>query len=407
MIKEILARVLEHRYIWRTAGFTELSELYISNLLRVFALSILVVFVPFYMYQNGYPAFSIFTMYGLVFVARAISDIAAAFAVARFGPKHILIVSCFLQILSAGLFLTIPAHHWPVAVLSIPWGVAVSSYFIAYHVAFSKVKHTEHAGKELGTMQVMEKLGGVAGPIVGGVVGTVLGAHYIFLLATIILVASLWPLFQTSEPVRTKQILRYSNLPLQKIKYDLESYVALGVENVICINVWPFYVALFALSGGVYAKLGAVTASAVLVSIFAAYFAGRLIDSHKGYRLLRISAVLNAILYIFRPLANGIWPVLGINLVNESITTGYRIPYIKGMYVAADDLPGYRICYISTMECTASIAKGTLFFLLALLATLFPVRSVLVFGFGVAALGSLLIMLERFKGLRQRSTIKS
>lgn len=406
MIKELLAQALERRFVWRTIGFTELSELYVSSMMRVFALSILTVFVPFYLYQHGYSPAVIFAMYGIIFVARAVWDILAGYMVARFGPKHTLIASCIMQIISAGLFLSVPTYHWSIFVLGLPWGAAISLYFVAYHTALSKVKHTKHAGKELGIMQIMEKIGGVAGPIVGGVAGTLFGAQYIFLIATAILLASLWPLFQTSEPVRTKQVLNFSKLPLKKISHDLSSYVALGIENSLCINVWAFYVALFALSGTIYAQLGALSAIAALVSISAAYAVGRFIDTHNARGLLRGAAVINALLYALRPFATSFGSVMAINIANESVTTAYRSPYLKGMYAASDDLPGFRIVYISSMECIASIAKGTVFFLLAIMAMAMPLKNVMVIAFVIAGVASLLVMTENYKVLSSRSNIK-
>lgn len=402
MIKEILAAALERRFFWRNFGFTELSELYLSNLMRVFALSILMVFVPFFMYQHGYTITSIFVMYGIIFATRAVWDILSGFMVAQIGPKHTMILSCILQIISASLFLTIPSYHWSLFILGIPWGMAISLYFIAYHVAFSKVKHTNHAGKELGIMQIMEKLGGVAGPIVGGVAGTFIGSQYIFLIAAFILLASLWPLFQTSEPVRTKQVLHYTKLPLDSVKYDLTSYVALGIENSLCINTWALFVALFVLENGVYAKLGALSAAGVLVSIIAAYFIGKAVDTPIARSLLRTAAVLNGLIYLVRPFTATVWGVLGVNIANESITPGYRLPYIKGMYAAADDHPGLRIVYLSSMECLASIAKATAFTMLAICSLLVSVKGVLLVGFGVAGVASFFIMSERFRALRPK-----
>ena len=402
MLKQLLAAALERRFFWRNFGFTELSELYLSSLMRVFALSILMVFVPFFLFQNNYSLAAIFAMIGLVFVNRSIWDILAGFVVARFGPKHTLIASCILQITSAGLFLTVPAYHWPVWLLAMPWGAAISLNFVAYHVAFSKVKHTKHAGKELSIVQVMEKLGGVAGPLVGGVAGTFMGAQYIFLAAGVVLLASLWPLFQTSEPVRTKQVLNFKDFPAHKIRRDVLSYSALGIENSFCINTWPLYVALFALSGSVYAKLGILAATATLISIGATYIIGRMVDNGSARRVLSFSSIVNALLYVFRPFANSFWPVMAINTVNESITPGYRIPYTKGMYAAADDYPGFRIVYISAMECSASIAKATAFFMLAILATAFSSRHVLITAFAIAGVASLFIMTERFRALNKK-----
>jgi MFS family permease len=400
MIRKLAYRLLEPRHFWRTIGADELIELYISNMLRSLSISLLMVFVPFYLYQHGYSVPAIFCVYGSFFATKIVCDILAGFMVARVGPKHTMILSCCLQIASAALFLSVPNSHWPVWVLGIPWGASASFFFIAYHVAFSKIKHNAHSGKEIGYMTIMERIGTVIGPITGGLVGTLFGSHFIFLVATGALFASLWPLFQSSEPVTAHQKLNFRDFPLHKVKRDLVAYVGVGVENTLCINLWPLYVSLFALTGGVYAKLGALSSAAVVASIGSAYFVGRLIDAKNARLVLRIAASLNAAIYFVRPFVSSLVPAFVVNVANETVTTGYRMPFFKGVYAAADDLPGFRIVYIVSLEALSSIAKCTAWFMLALGAQVMSIRSILVVGFVLAAAASLAIMSEQFKALK-------
>lgn len=396
MIKKTIENILRRSHFWRDVGFNELSELYVSNMLRSVALSVFMVFVPFYLYQQHYPPAAILTMFGLFFVTRTICDLGAGYYVARYGPKHTMIASCVLQIISAALLLSVPNHHWHILLLALPWGASASFFFIAYHVEFSKIKHSSKAGSELGHMQTYEKVGYFIGPFVGGVVGSVLGPRYIFMVATLLLFGSLIPLFQSAEPVKLRQKLRFKDLPVDKIKRDLFANACLGVENSLCINAWAFFVSVFVLTGAIYAQLGSLTAFAVLVSIISAKLVGRISDTAYARTFLRVSAVSNALTYALRPFAASITGVFAINTVNEAVTAGYRMPFMKGIYTAADDLPGLRIVYIASMESIDSLAKATAWFFLALLATTFDLRTVLYVSFAIAGLASLGIMSERF-----------
>lgn len=397
MLKAIIRKMLKKNHFWRDVGFDELSELYISTMLRWTALTIFMVFVPFYLYQNEYTPAAICAVFGCFFLARIVSDIMAAYTVARFGPKHTMIISCILQIISAAVLLTVPTYHWNPLLIALPWGASASFFFIAYHVELSKIKHTARAGHELGHMQAFEKVGFLVGPIIGGLVGNYFGPQYIFLTATLLLIASLWPLFQTAEPVKTKQQLNFSLLPVAKIKRDLFAYCCLGIENTLCINAWSFYVAVFILSGAVYAQLGTLAAAGVLVGILTAKLIGRLTDTQIARPLMWASALLNSLLYGIRPFVQGLGGVFAVNVVNEVLTTGYKMPFTKGMYAAADDLPGLRIVYISSMEAIASTVKATTWFVLALLATTLSLKVVLLVSFAIAAVASLGITTERFK----------
>ena len=396
MIHKIIHKLLRRHHTWRDVGFDELAELYVSNMLRGIALTTFMIFVPFFLYQEGYSLAAIFLVFGFFFITRVVSDVGAGYMVARVGPKHTMIASCLMQIVSAGLLLSVPEFHWHPIVLALPWGASASLFFIAYHVEFSKIKHTKNAGRELGHMQSYEKIGYMIGPVIGGVVGSVLGPKYIFAVATLLLFASLWPLFRSAEPIKVHQKLDFKGFDVGLIRRDMIANACLGVENTLCINIWSFYVSVFVLTGAVYTQLGLLTAVGVLASILSAQLIGRYTDTNHARSILRVSAVVNTLIYAVRPFVQGIGGVFTTNVLNETVTTGYRMPFMKGIYASADGYPGHRIVYIVALEATDSLAKATVWLFLAILATAITMKAVIFIGFGIAAIASLGVMSERF-----------
>lgn len=405
MIQKVISRILRRKHFWREVGFDELSQLYVSNMLRSFSLSLMVVFIPFYLYQQGYSIPAVFAFFGCWFVARMVGDIAAAHTVARFGPKHSMLVSCFLQIANAALLLLLPSYPVPLWLIALVGGMGASFFFIAFHVEFSKIKHAEHVGKELGSMQIFEKMAAVAGPLVGGLLGMFVGGRWIFVVGCLTLLCSLVPLFCSAEPIKTRQTLRFRKLSLGLITRDLGAGAGVVVENTLCINLWPFYIAVFALSGQIYGQLGLLASIAMLTSIFSAVFFGRYVDTQNARTLLRVSAGFNAFLHLIRPLVSSVWPVFAVGIANEIITTGYRMPFMKGMYAAADDLPGFRIVYIASIELFGDIIKSAIWFLLAMVALQISGFVAFCVGFACAAIASIFIMTERFKALEPRRVL--
>ena len=405
MIKKLLYKILEPRHFWRDVGFSELNELYVSNLLRRLSISVLMIFVPIYLYKEGHGVATIFYMYGIFFVAKLFCDFLAGYTVAYYGPKHTMIIAAVLQVIISALFVTVPGNHWPVELIGVIWGASASFYFIPFHVEFSKIKHKKHSGSEIGYMNVVERVAAALGPAIGGVLAVFFGSPSIFVAGTLLAFISLWPLFQSAEPVKTRQHLDFGTFPLVRAKYDILSYVALSVENTICINLWPFYVGLFVLTSSVYVQLGVMSSVAVLASVYTAHLAGKLLDKHSGVRMLRLSAVINTGIHFARPFIQTIWPAYAVSVANEVITNGYRIPFVKGFYSAADEYPGYRIVYIVTMEAMGSITKGITWFMLALLVMGFGSRNTMNVAFIIAGIASLLITLERFKAIRGESKI--
>ena len=403
MLKRIVHRLLRRRHFWREAGFDELSELYTSMMLRSLALSLAGIFVPIYLLQLGYGLSGVLLFYACMFTARIGWDFVAGRIVARIGPKHSIIIAYGLQIIALLLLILLEHVTLPLPFISLVLGAANSIFFVAFHTDFSKVKHNEHGGKEVSFMNIMERAGATLGPLAGGVVAAVFGAQYTFFIAVLLFIAGLIPLFLTGEPVRTHQQLDYTDLPVHDLKRDFISYGALGVENSICIMIWPVFMTLFIFGGSPYATVGLIISIAVFISIVAARAVGKLIDNYKGRTLLRYGALGNAVLHLVRPWAGSFAGALAVNITNEIVTVAYRIPYTKGMYDSADQLPGHRIVYIVAMEAMGNVAKATAWGLLYLLSTGLPPRPVLYCAFGLASLASCLITMERFAALKPQA----
>lgn len=400
MLKQIFNRFLRPRHYWRDLGFDELSELYSSMMFRSLAQNLVGIFVPIYLYQLNYTVWQILLFYAMEFAVRTISTYPVARLIAKVGPKHTILASYVFQVIGMLMLVSLPNLHWPLLAIAIVWGINGCLYFSAFHVDFSKVKHSNHGGKEVGWMFMMERFGAVLGPLVGGLVGYFAGGQYIFMIAVILLFAGIIPLFITSEPTALNQKLDFRALKLRDIRYSLISHSFFSVENHISMVVWPLFISIYVFKDNPYVQLGSIMALSVLVSLFMARAIGRTIDKQKGRQLLRLGAFLNSALHLFRPLTGGYAGALGINLTNEAITPAYRMPYIKGMYDEADMLTGRRIVYIAVMETASNFSRAMFFMLAGVIAYLAQdSRSIFVAFFAVAAVASLGIMLEKFKAL--------
>lgn len=401
MIRQLFHRLFAHRHFWREVDFSEMSEIYISMMFRSLSVSLTGIFIPLYMYQSGYPFIEILTMFLWYFVFRAfIFDYLAGYMTAKLGPKHTMLYSYGMLMVSTLLFLTLGHYNWPIWLLGALWGGSTSLFTIPFSVDFSKVKNKAHSGKELGYVNVIEKFGGIAGPVVGGVIATFLGGQYIFIVSVVLLILGGITLLRTSEPIRTGQPFSLRDLPYRRMKRDLAAISAYGIELTMCGWIWPLYLSLFILAAGTaYAQLGILASVSVVVAMAAAYSIGKLIDKRKGRVLLRTGAVLNAGLHFVRPFVSVYPMALLVNVINEGVTIAYRMPFIKGFYDAADEHPGQRVAYCTAMELFASVMKVAVWGLLLVVAHFVSPYTVTVIGFVIAGLASLAIMTERFKAL--------
>lgn len=402
MIKKLFHRLLRRHHFWRHANFDELSQIYISSFFRTMAISLVGIFIPIFLYGLGYGFTGVFVFHLMYFIARSIIHLPAGYLIARVGPKHSILLSFIAQLASSLMFLLLPYYDIPLVIIAMVWAIANTLFFVAYHIDFSKVKHSDHSGKEMGIANMVQRAGGALGPVTGGVVATLLGPQYIFLVMSVMLFIGVLPLFTTAEPTRTRQKIRFRALALGKIKRDLLSYIGLTVPHHLSVSLWPFFLALFALGNEVYLELGALSSIAFLVSILTAYAIGRIADKGRGRSLLRASSVVDMLVQFMKPFVNSFPFALTVNSVGESTAVTMRITYHKGMYDAADNHPGSRIVYVSIMELAGALSKAVIWLAMLLVGIYISFEVAFTLGFIIAGVASVITLVERFPALGKR-----
>ena len=403
MLKKFLSRFIRRNHYWRDINFDELSELYTSMMFRSLALNLVGIFIPIYLYDLGFPVWQIMMFYACQLSIWTASLYGVAHLIAKVGPKHTMLASYVFMVMTMMLLASLKELQWPLLMVAGFLALSNSLFFTAFHVDFSKVKHSEHGGKEVGWMYSMERAGAVLGPLIGGLVGFLIGAQYIFATAILLLLAGILPLLLSREPTATNQKLNFRALKVSEIKHDLLAIGSMGVENVVTLAVWPLFIGVYVFTENPYIKLGSITSISVLVSLFIARAIGRTIDKNKGRSMLRLGAFSNAILHLFRPFTSSYLGALGINLVNELVTPIYRMPATKGYYDAADEHPGNRIVYITGVESVSAFGKAVFFTFATVVCYAFEAsRPAFFVLFAVGALASIGIMQEKFKALNPR-----
>jgi len=332
-------------------------------------------------------------------------DIVAGFIIARIGPKHAMLLGSIMHVVYFALIMTLKDMRWPLAFVAVVGSCAYGLYLLAFQVDFSKIKHAEHGGKELGYMVIVERVGGILGPLVGGLLANFYDPRYTVAVAMLVLIGSVIPLFLSTETVAVKQKITFRGLPIRKHIRDYISVVPSTIEYSVTVTLWPLFAAVFLLGSNTFAKLGAIATLSTLSCIIISRSIGGMIDDKKGRNLLEFGVIINALIHFIRPFLNSVIGVLGVNIVNEPVTAMYRMPYIKGYYDAADSLPGYRIAYLSSMSAVDTTARFVFWLVVWALMHHYSERGVMVSMFFVAGVCSLGILSEKFDALRPKRTL--
>lgn len=401
MFKKITHSFIRPRHPWRSIKFDELAEIYTSMSLRALGFSVIGIFVPVYLYQLGVTLDQIFLFYVLFFAFRIPFDYVFAHVVGKIGPKHAIGVSTLIHIIFLALLLTFESQQWSIWLMALVFTISNGLFFIAYHTDFSKIKDSQHGGKELSYLIIFERFGGALGPLVGGIVATVVAPEATIIVAILLLGASQIPLFLTTEPVRTNQKIQFKGFPWQRFKRDYIALGAFSVDRVASVVAWPLLIAIVVFADGTYIKLGALITFSTLLSLFVARLFGRIIDDRRGLELLQYGTWMNMIIHLCRPFM--LTPVgsVGISLANEPVSLAYSMPVVKGFYDQTDVIEGYRIVYISVAESVFAVFKCAYWLGLYVFSQFYDPVSVLTWSFVLVAVLSLGTLFQRFPALKK------
>lgn len=378
---------------------SELSELYISMTLKSLALSLIAIFLPVYLYQEGYSITQIGLYYAFYFAIRTILDLVAGSLTARFGPKHMLSYSYVLLIVFLGMLLTLPTYNWPLFLLATANASFNSLFFIAYHVDFSKVHSVKSGGSELSTMNILVRAAAAIGPFVGGLIATYFSINVTIMLALLLVLFAIWPLMLTAEPVKQQRKLDLNQFSFRRYRRNIISYIFEGISRQVGLVIWPLFISVFIFVDGVYAKVGFVTSLSIAASLVVTRLYGKLIDKKAGKTLLNTSAWAISGLHLVRPHIGTLGGVASVNLVSEFAETGIILPFTKGFYDEADS-SNYRIAYITMMESIVSIMRAVFWLVLIIIAINFGDKTALLASFYIASASALVIMTQKFKALQ-------
>lgn len=339
------------RAYWRTAPFAEMAQLYAARFLRIIAQNLIGAFVSVFLYQRGYPIELILLIVGGYYVSRVIMSFISAYVVAWFGPKHSLLFSNLLAVPALVALAMIEQYTvWAVGAYFLFESMALSLLAVASDTHFSSIKTDHKAGKELGWMYSIEKLGSGLAPFAGGLLAYQFGPESVMWLSAVVMVASALPLFGTPERVRNRQRIIFQGLPWREVRQQYIARMMMGADQATTATVWSLFIVVAILgveSNRVYAELGVFFSISFIVSLLISRVYGSLVDKNKGDQLHRFGIGLNALLHLTRPAVSTPVGIGMANAMNEAATIAYAMPYTRGQYHVADNLPGYRVVYFS------------------------------------------------------------
>ena len=383
-----------------------MAELYASRTLRTLAVSMVTIFIGVYLYQNGYDITFILLYFSSYFLFRALLAYPFAYVIARIGPKHATLISNFLYVPALLLLVMLPQYGvWALVGCGLFQATSVTLYDMAYLIDFSKVRHEEHAGKEIGYMNMLDQIAKGLSPVIGGFIAYLFGPQATLLFASLIFGLAAVPLFFSPEPVRTHQVITFRGLPSKRIRRGIFAQLLIGGDVIASGLLWSLFMitTIFCTtSNAVYAQLGVLSSITLITGVIAARVFGLLVDHRRGNELLKVGVLADSLTHVSRLFVTTPLGIVMANISNEMATTAYAMPFTKAMFAMADDLPGYRIVYMSLISASLALGASSFCVVMALVSLFVSETMTLQIGFIVAAVLVTGITLHGFPALSRR-----
>ncbi|MEX2144889.1 MAG: MFS transporter [Candidatus Spechtbacterales bacterium] len=345
----------------------ELGELYASTAIRGFAISLVGIFEPIYIFLFFDRSIPLTLLYFAI--VSILFGVLAPFGgkmLTRLGIKHAMLWSVpflflyFLalwQIEKLGIFflILIPFHvmhnllYWP-----------------AFHIDFARFSEQGKRGKEVGVANIVISLASAFGPLVGGLVITFFGFPELFAIVLALLFASTIPLFLSQE-IKEEYPDDFTQAFRETLKKNRRAKVAAlgfaGAEFAVHAYIWPLYLFMLAIS---FEELGAIISSALVIGMIFIYFIGKASDKMGPEKLLTIGSILNAVFWPIKMFVRTPFDAFLAHTLHNFGSYSAFIPFAAIFYDWAGKYKTTRDRLVIVREIALNVSRGVFLLFLAL-----------------------------------------
>lgn len=350
-LRNILTSFFAHRLT------QQVKELYSSTLILNFAISIVTIFEPVFIYLLFIEKYGLtktlqlvmFFYLGVYILYFLILPLGAKFA-RRFGFEHSIAIS---TIFTALFYLSLFASSYNIYFIFaaiITYALWKMFYWPAYHSDFAYFSIEGEQGRQISNLLVLESIVFIVGPLVGGLVLEFSNFNILFILASVLMILSNIPILITKEkfePADFSYIGAYRRLFRRENIKKMFSLVGFG-EELIVLTIWPIFIYAVVKD---FLGLGIMTSASIFITTIIFLYIGKITDKGDGRGLLKFGVVLYFLSWLLRLATRNILGVFLVDAYSRITKQAIAIPMTAMTYKKAHD---------------TSVMKTILFFEMAL-----------------------------------------
>jgi len=309
-----------HEFWWRFFPKKELNQIYVSVAVRAFAISLIGIFIPLYLHlDQGYSlqeTLLFFVFYSVIFAI--MTPLAAKFA-ATFGVKHSVLLGMPFYLAFVVLLYTLPYFKIPLIIIAALIGISQAFYWMGLHLAFHHASDHQHRGEEFGKRASVTVIGGMFGPLLGGVLITLVGFQVLFGLVSLLLLIAAIILFGSKEN-HTKYHFSVRSVINKKHWKNSLFFVSEGTRVITNGVIWPLFIFIIL---GSYLSIGIVGSLLSGVSAILLWVVGKYSDRCDKRKIIRWGTYFDSLSWFLRAFVITPLQVFLVTILS-ALTTGVR-----------------------------------------------------------------------------------
>lgn len=348
----------------------ELSEIYISVMIRTLAISLIAIFIPIFLYADlGYPISKVVLFIILVFSSFLFFTPMSAKLTTKIGFKHNILLSSIFYIGCFIMLNFISSKEIFFYLSPILLGLGNALYWLSFHIDFAKYSKKKTRGQQIAFWYILAGSVAVIGPFLAGLILKFFPFSVLFIIGSIILLTSTIPLF-FSRDQHIKSNFTYKYIFKKENFKEAIRFGTAGAKYTTVGWIWPLFIFIILAE---YFKFGLVMAVLGIFSLIAYGIIGKLSDGRSLTRLIKIGAVIEAVSAFSMGFAKSIASIFAISAANKTGINLIDIPMTKRSYETSKKKN--LVEYLAFREITINIGRLLLLLIFFLFLNLFTLEN--------------------------------
>lgn len=320
-----------------------LGALFMNRILQAVSFGFFDLFLPIFLYQQFNNSLGIVLVYFIFdFLLYVLTVPLGARLMSKLGLRESMIVS---SIFLVGFYIAFRFFNPVYLYLIIPLALRMvfrNLYWVPYHTEFTEFTDRFHRGKQIGLLEAIYAVLSIGIPITAGFILSNYGFDYLFILAIIIVVLSIIPLFLTQK-VKEKYAWGYfktfRKLFSRGNKRTTLAFFADGLQDGVGLIIWPVFI--FIILEGKYSSVGIVITLVVFVTVILKLVFGFLSDKMSKHKLLRYGSFFYALGWVFKSMVDSAGHIFVAGTYHDFSKVVMRLPFDTIRYERAADWGHY------------------------------------------------------------------